>query len=426
MAIEFYLLILMILVFAAAVFLGRFPIGVSLAISSIIAAAAAGYGFPLRHLVEGSFAYFDPILIIATAMIFMEIIKATGALHQINRLIILHFHHRPFWLLFFVTLFVMFPGMVTGLSTAAVLTTGAFVAPALMHLGIPKIKAGSIIAMAALYGMIAPPINIPAMIIGGGVDMPYIGFELALLFATIPLALFTSLVLGYRHIQSVDPHIVLENFPESQSDVRWFRLFLPIIVLIGLMLAARIAPGKFTTLGIPLTFVIASLTAFRSGKSFNYFSVARKAIKDALPVMGILAGIGMFIQIMTLIGVRGFLTVKTMQLPSFWLYIGMMISLPLFGAISSYGASYVLGVPFLLALLGNNEIIVASALTLIASLGDLMPTTALAGIFRSQIVGESNYFKMFVNCLPYALITALFGIGMILSANWLAKFLIMR
>ena len=55
------------------------------------------------------------------------------------------------------------------LSTAAVLTTGAIVAPALMHLGIPRIQTGSIIAMAALYGMIAPPINVPVMIIGGGV-----------------------------------------------------------------------------------------------------------------------------------------------------------------------------------------------------------------------------------------------------------------
>ena len=39
----------------------------------------------------------------------------------------------------------------------------------------------------------------------------------------------------------------------------------------------------------------------------------------------------------------------------------------------------VLGVPFLLSFLGQNEIIVASALSLFAGLGDLMPPTALAG-----------------------------------------------
>ncbi len=421
---EFYLLLLMLAVFALAVFLGKFPIGVSLVISSIIAAVVAGFGVPIRHLVEGSFAYLDPILIIATAMVFMEIIKETGALGEISRLIILNLHDRPFWMLTLITLFIMFPGMITGLSTAAVLTTGAIVAPALMHLGIPRVKAGAIISMAALYGMVAPPINVPVMIIGGGVDMPYIGFELPLLFASLPLAIVTTLFMAYRYVKSVDLNKIMKDLPESQYANHGIHLFLPIFILIILMLATRIFPNKYTALGMPLIFVIASLAAFKSGRTFNFFHVAKTAVKDAMPVMGILVGIGMFIQIMSLTGVRGFLIVNAVQLPSFWLYIGIAISLPFFGAISSYGASYVLGVPFLLALLGKSEIIVASGLTLIASLGDLMPPTALAGIFAAQVVGESNYFKILKVCLPYALLTALYGIGMILLANILDKFLL--
>jgi len=421
---EFYVLIIMLTVFALAVFLGKFPIGVSLMISSIIGSLVAGHGIPLRHLVEGTFAYLDPILIIASAMILMEIIKETGALGEISRMIIIYLHNYPFWMLSLITLFIMFPGMITGLSTAAVLTTGAIVAPALMHLGIPRVQTGSIIAMAALYGMIAPPINVPAMIIGGGVDMPYIGFELPLLFASLPLAIFTTIALGYRYVKSVNIEEIKKNLPESQFAKHGIRLFLPIIILIILMLVTRIFPGKYTGFGMPLIFFISCIAAFKSGNSFNYIKVARKAVKDAMPVMGILVGIGIFIQIMSLTGVRGFLIVKTVQLPSFWLYVGIMISLPLFGAISSYGASYVLGVPFLLALLGKSEIIVASGLTLVASLGDLMPPTALAGIFAAQVVGESNYFRILKNCLPYALITALYGIAMIIFANFLANFLI--
>ncbi len=425
MPLEFYVLLIMLTSFALAVFLGKFPIGVSLTLSSIIGALAAGYGFPLRHLVEGTFAYLDPILIITSAMIFMEIIKETGALGEISRVIIVYLHNRPFWMLSLITLFIMFPGMITGLSTAAVLTTGAIVAPALMHLGIPRIQTGSIIAMSALYGMIAPPINVPVMIIGGGVDMPYIGFELPLLFASLPLAIITTTSIGYRYVKSVNIEKIKKDLPESQFEKHGLRLFLPILILIIFMLATRLIPGKFTTLGMPLIFAICCLSAFKSGKPFNYFQVTKRAIKNAMPVMGILVGIGIFIQIMTLTGVRGFLIVKTVQLPSFWLYVGIVVSLPIFGAISSYGASYVLGVPFLLALLGKNEIIVASGLTLIASLGDLMPPTALAGIFAAQVVGESNYFRILKSCLPYAFITALYGIGMILLANVLAKFLIL-
>jgi hypothetical protein len=231
-------------------------------------------------------------------------------------------------------------------------------------------------------------------------------------------------LLGYRHVKSVEMEKILKDLPQSQIKEHGVHLFLPIIVLIVLMLATRIFPSKYTALGMPLIFAISSLTAFRSGRTFNFVTVAKNAIKDAMPVMGILVGIGMFIQIMSLTGVRGFLIVNAVQLPSFWLYLGIMVSLPLFGAISSYGASYVLGVPFLLALLGKNEIIVASGLTLIASLGDLMPPTALAGIFAAQVVGEDNYFKILKQCLPYALMTALWGIGMILLANILAKFLV--
>ena len=421
---ELVLLIIMVGAFALAVFLGKFPIGVSLAVASIIGAALGGYGFPVRHLVEGSFAYLDPILIIGTAMVFMEIIKETGALGEISRQIILRLHGRPFWMLTLITLFIMFPGMITGLSTAAVLTTGAIVAPALMHLGIPRAKTGSIIAMAALYGMVAPPINVPVMIIGGGVDMPYIGFELPLLFASLPLAVVTTLFLGYRHVRSVDITAILPDLPESQIDKHGIRLFLPILVLVVLMLLTRLVPSKWTALGMPLLFIISSLTAYRSGKPVHLLMTIKTAVKNAVPVMGILVGVGMFIQIMSLTGVRGFLIVKTMQLPSIWLYVGIMISLPLFGAVSSYGASYVLGVPFLLALLGRSEIIVASGLTLIASLGDMMPPTALAGIFAAQVVEESNYFRILKICLPYAALVAVYGICMILFANALASFLV--
>ena len=72
--------------------------------------------------------------------------------------------------------------------------------------------------------------------------------------------------------------------------------------------------------------------------------------------MGILIGVGMFIQIMTLNGVRGFFVVSVLALPAWLVYAGIATSMPLFGAVSAFGSATVLGVPFLLALLGNDEI----------------------------------------------------------------------
>jgi TRAP-type C4-dicarboxylate transport system permease large subunit len=97
--------------------------------------------------------------------------------------------------------------------------------------------------------------------------------------------------------------------------------------------------------------------------------------------------------------------------------------IPLFGAISAYGSASVLGVPFLLAFLGQNEIVVGSALSLLTGLGDLMPPTALAGIFAAQVVGEKNYFRVLKVTLWPAFATAIWGLLMIYFANQLGTFL---
>jgi hypothetical protein len=126
---------------------------------------------------------------------------------------------------------------------------------------------------------------------------------------------------------------------------------------------------------------------------------------------------------MTLIGVQGFIVVSVLALPAWLMYLGMATSIPLFGAVSAFGAASVLGVPFLLALLGRNEIMVGSALSLLAGLGDLMPPTALAGIFAAQVVGEENYFKVLKHCIVPAVVTAVWAIVVILNANTIMSYL---
>jgi hypothetical protein len=83
----------------------------------------------------------------------------------------------------------------------------------------------------------------------------------------------------------------------------------------------------------------------------------------------------------------------------------------------------VLGVPIFLALLGRNGIVVAAGLSLVASLGDLMPPTALAGIFAAQVVGLPGYFGVLRRCLWAALLIDAVGIAAIIWANPLARWL---
>jgi len=390
---EFILFIAMVGVFAACAFAIKLPVSLSMLVASVTGLLVSGNGIGIRHLVEGTFGYVDTILVIATAMVFMRAVQESGALDALSVVIIKRFRTIPALLLPLLMLVAMFPGMITGSSSASVLTAGAVVAPVLMILGLPAESAGAFIAMAGILGMIAPPVNIPAMIIGGGIDMPFVGFELPLLLLTMPLAIVFSLIFGLRHIKKISweelaPRLDLETYRRFG-----LRLFAPIIVVAILMVLGKTIPRYFG-MGLPLMFLLGAALACVVGKRFNPLVAAKSAVADALPVLGILAGVGMFIQVMTLTGVRGFVVVSALSVPPILLYAAIAVTIPLFGAVSSFGASSVLGVPFLLALLGKNQIVTAAALSLIASLGDFMPPTALSAIFAAQVVGVEKYSRV--------------------------------
>ena len=414
-------ILLMVAAFAAMTFAFKLPVSVSLVGAAILGALVAGQGVPLRHLVEGTLGYLDTLLIIATAMVFMRMIQASGLLDTIAHHLIAGFESRPASLLVLMMLFAMSAGMITGSSTASVLTTGAIVAPAFIALGISTNKTGAIIAMAGILGMIAPPVNIPVMIIGGGVDMPYIGFALPLLVLTLPLAVATVLLLGLKSVRATT--IDRSLLPATYHRQYGWKLYLPLIILVVLIVIERALPTIVPSFGMPLIFMICALVAPFTGRKMNPVLMARDAVRAALPVMGILAGVGMFLQIMALTGGRGFIVSLLVGLPLGLLYVSIAVSMPLFGAVSAYGSASILGVPFVLALLGTNEIIVASALSLVAAMGDLMPPTALAGLFAAKVVEQPNYIRVLKHCLIPAVLTVGVSLVDIATANFWDRFL---
>ena len=187
------------------------------------------------------------------------------------------------------------------------------------------------------------------------------------------------------------------------------------------MVSTKMLPEYLPNLGLPLIFLMGSIVGVFTGEKFNLLKTTKEAVNSALPVMGILIGVGMFIQVMTLTGVRGFIVVNSLSLPTVLLYVGIAITIPLFGAISSYGSASVLGVPFVLALLSQDQIITAAALSLIASIGDLMPPTALAGMFAAQVVGVENYGDVLKKTVVPAVVIIASGILFIVFSNPLAS-----
>lgn len=412
----------MLVVFIVCAFFLRLPVGVGMIVASIVGALAAGEGIALRHLVEGAFGYLDTILVIATAMIFMRVLEENGALNEIGRQIARRFAGKPALLLMTSMLFIMFPGMITGAATTGILTTGAIIAPVLLRIGIPRVQAATILSMGGIFGMVAPPVNIPLMVISGGVDMPYVGFARPLLLIIVPLAFITVLALGYRHVRDADWEKLKEHYANDPAKQTSRLIYLPIIIVVVLMVLQQLFPLYVPNVGSPLIFMIAALSGLLSG-DIRFLQLSRRAILRALPIFVILIGVGAFVQVMTLTGVRGMLVVSALSLPDIWLYLGMLVALPLFGAVSAFGSASVMGVPFMLALLGNDEIMVGVGLSLLASLGDLMPPTALAGMFAAEVLEIDRYVKVLRRALVPAAVLAAVGLGVIIFADQLAPIL---
>lgn len=421
MDIELICLISMLGIFLLANLLFKLPVSISMVLGALAGALVGGQGIPLRHLFEGTFTYVDTMLIISTAMLFMTVIQESGALEALNAAIVTRFYKYPALMLILLMLVIMFPGMITGSSTAAVLSAGALVAPILLLVGIPKAKAGAIIAIGAIMGMAAPPINIPAMLIGGGVDMPYIGFDGPLFLLTIPCSIFAVLFLGLKHCKNLDIGQLKKGLDMEVGKKYGFKLYIPILVLFVLLVVTKLFPS-FPQIGTCLIFLISSLIGLFTGRKFNFWEKSLKAMDTTIPVLGKLMGVGMFIQILTLVGSRGWIVVSCLSLGTVALYIAACTIMPAFGAISSYGAASVIGVPFLLVMLqtgSHDDIIVASCLSFLCCLGDLMPPTALAGNYAAQIVGL-KYKPVLKNCVVPFLVCIAVALAVLLNSSALS------
>jgi TRAP-type C4-dicarboxylate transport system permease large subunit len=420
MSTELIILILMLATFAVSVFFLKMPAGVALIISALAGALAAGEGVPVRHLVEGGFGFLEAILIIATAMVFMKTMEASGVLARINLWIIRTFHRKPTLLMLVIVLFVMFPGTLTGLSSTCVLTTGVLVAPVLLAIGIPRLAAGSLIAMAAVFGEVAPPISIPVMIIGGGVDMPYIGFTLPLLLVALPPAIFTALYFRFRFVGKIDLDAVLHELEGYEKGRGGFRVYIPLIFVIAYMIGEIVLHEYLPHLGVPLIFTLGAIMGVLLSPGIPVIRVSREALRMALPVIVILVGVGMFLQILTLTGVRGYLAVLALKLPDAIKYLAAAL-MPFMG--SAYASASVIGVPLVYVFIGKSSIVVTASLVMTASLGDLMPPPSLLCAYAAQTTGIKNHYRILKeSVLPIAIALAT-ALAVLIFAEQIASFI---
>ena len=509
-------LILMLATFILLLVLLKLPSGLSLMASSVVGLIAGviihakdGLTFDVRFLIEGGFGYIDNLLVIVCAMVFIKFLQMSGGLDYLTAFLIKVFHKFPTVLLMLFMALLLLPGMVTGSSTAAVVSAGIIIAPIMVNMGMPKAKVAAFIGFGAILGMVAPPINIPVMVICDVVDIPYNGFDETLLLLTVPMALFSTVFFS-RDIKSAgksekktnkleniilsalfgvfalfflvkfiissgaeraiatgaykmgdavkydlfvfifitiisaisclwvwlfEPHsheIDMESIKESVNfdifkELKWYCL-VPLFVIVLLFLLQSIFPKQVGVLATPLLFIIASIPALFTGKKFSAIKALDEAVEKCLGVLGLLMGVGMFIEVLSVTGARALIVaniLKLLTLSKEALYVAMALSLSVFGGISSFASASVFGGPFVMALYGKfGYIIVASVSSLIAALGEFLPPTAMSSRLASKNLNDLEASKDGSATLGFMETTKACAIPLALTLIWGMLFVI--
>ena len=235
----------------------RLPDGMIILLSGVVGALADGWWPPpIRQYVEGEFYFFYLILTIGSGMVMVDAFKESGLLYALTRTLIKRFYKTPSLLLSFLMFIIMFPGMVTGSAPACVLTTGVMIAPILMKMGIPKVETAAILAMGSIAGQVAPPVNVPIMIICTSVFMPYEGFMLPLALITFPLGIVSILWLGRKFVTVDRLKEIAEEPKEEGMPESSFRLYIPVFVMAALMTLPRAFQGKYPDTSTPAIFLV--------------------------------------------------------------------------------------------------------------------------------------------------------------------------
>jgi len=391
--------------------------------AAIAGALVGGFGIPARHIVEGAFTYLDIILIFVTATLFMNLLKESGGVAFVVRGILRKFHRKKVVLFVLITLLLLIPGALTGAGSVTVLITGSMIAVVLGYMGISKPKTAAIIFILAGLSAAAPPVSLWAMLTAAGVNMPYVGFFLPLLIPCLLLSLLTIFILGWSR-KPVNLEKALEELPEAPPKMSWFKVLLPFLVFLFLMMAGRIWPHSLPVLGLPLMFMVAAcISLLLSPVKLNFLKVSRDTVHQLLPLIGTLTCVGILVQIMTLTGVRGLIAITIVTLPLVVVLLTLFLVLPVSEAVLMWGAAPVLGVPLVLLFntIGLNPIIALAGMSVIWPLGDALPPTAIIGRLTHETVEmREPYSRLLKYCIIPAVIIMAVGTLMVVYSKKLS------
>lgn len=400
---------------------------ISLAITAVVGVlGAVCFGWTTNFagiLVEGLFVNLDIAILFITASVFVSLYSASGAITSITRRLVSRFNSK--WvLLAFMGLFMLIPGALTGAGSISIFVLGSMVATVVGAMGLSKKKTAAFVFMFAIMSAACPPVNLWAMMIASGADIPYVGFDLPLLAPLVIVSIFTIIFLGWGTKRQSKEEI-LASLPEEGEKMSWWRILTPLVVLIALFLLSNFAAHSIPVLGLPLMFALAAVAAVicnpKKMKLKDYGKVLNNTFEQIFPLIATVLSVGMLQNAMSASGVKGLIGITFITLPVIWIYITVLFVAPFLQGALNYGSAVVFGAPliFLFNSMGFDPKIVAVALSLMFPIGDCLPPSRITGRLAIEAVGyEGKYTSFLLAVLVPCLVLGLIALSMMIWPNF--------
>jgi CitMHS family citrate-Mg2+:H+ or citrate-Ca2+:H+ symporter len=399
---------------------------ISMVITAVVGAVVAGLGVPVRILVEGTFTFLDLAFIFLTACVFMNFYSETGAMNALVRIFVNRFYATKWVLLLLLAFLMLIPGAFTGAGIVSIIVVGGVVSTVLLLMGFSPARTSAFVFMLAILSAAAPPINLWAMLMAAGANMPYVGFDLVLLVPVLIVATFTVFYLG-RGAVPQPKQTILATLPKVPAGMNWWRIALPFVTFAVLILLTKYAAFYVPVIGLPLTFVICALVTIavdpRHTPLRRWGALLVGTSEQVFPLVATMVSVGVLVNVLAATGVRGLIGINFITLPLIGIYTTALFFCPLAQGSLSYGSSVILGTPliFIFNAVGANVTVVAAALSLMFPLGDCLPPSRIVGRTAVDTVGYRGTYMSFLRAtaVPWAFMGAV-ALLMLIFPNYLA------
>jgi len=420
-----YTLAVMVITFALSSWRLRSP-ELSMVVTAVVGALVAGLGFPARLFVEGTFTFLDLAFIFVTACVFMNAYSEVGAMNALVRALVIRLHRRKRLLLLVLAGLMLIPGALTGAGVVSVLVVGGLVAAVLRLMGLSDERTAAFVFMLGILSAVAPPINVWAMLMAAGANMPYVGFDLVLLVPVLLVAAFTALYLGWGAVPQ-SKNAILAGLPPLPEGMTWWRAAIPLVLLLVLSLATKYAAFAVPTLGFPLIFLICTMATVAVDpvrRPFGrWYAVVNETVEQVFPLVATMVSVGVLVNILAATGVRGLIAISFVALPIIGIYATSLMVCPLAQGSLGFGSAVILGTPliFVFNAVGGNVTVVAAAFSMLFALGDCLPPSRIVGRTAIETVGYRGSYTSFLRAtaVPWVAM-GIVALTMLIAPNRLA------